>query len=227
MKNQEISVIIASCDKYNFLWNDFQRLFTKYWQLDTTNILVSETKKINQKDIISHNCNSQSWGERLLSALEYVDTEYTFLILEDYFFHSEITDDLISWHTNFLKEVDGNKIMIADTSKHYMLNHIDDTLYKFSDTSNYLTSLQPAIWKTEWLRSVTDKNFNPWQFEINGTDRIKGRDNKVYINMQKDPIYYNVIRKTKYIPETYGTLKWDEFKVKENLIELESYINTL
>ena len=35
--------------------------------------------------------------------------------------------------------------------------------------------------------------------------------------MCEAPIYYNVIRKRKYIPETWGPIKWEEFKEKEQL----------
>ena len=69
---------------------------------------------------------------------------------------------MITWHTNYLDEVKGNKILIAEPSpRAYSLNHIEDSLYKFSDNSNYLTSLQPGIWRTDWLRSIINENYDP------------------------------------------------------------------
>jgi hypothetical protein len=53
---------------------------------------------------------------------------------------------------------------------------------------------------------------NPWQFEIDGTNMIKGQNNKIYIKHTED-IYFNVVNKGKIIP------RWNLFKKIENLQE--------
>ena len=82
----------------------------------------------------------------------------------------------------------------------------------------------PSVWKTDFLKQALRDEDDPWIFETIGTDRIKGQDNKVYIHMRNDPIFYNVIRKRKYIPEQWGKIKWTDFVEKEGLEDITPHL---
>jgi hypothetical protein len=214
------------------LWKDYEKLFNKYWLLDTHNVVIGETKssKTNNFDFITPgllrgNSGKDLWGKRMLCGLEKIKTPYVFVMLIDYYLAHDITQSFIEEQLEFLELNDANKIIIDENApKAYTFGVSSHPYYKFDNYSDYQTSVMPAIWKTEWLRNVIEKNDDPWIFETVGTDRIKGQDNKVYLNMREAPIYYNVIRKRKYIPEQWGKVKWTDFVEKEGLEDITPYL---
>jgi hypothetical protein len=225
MKHKEISTLTCSYDTYHFLWQDYDKLFRKYWKLNTHNIAVGETISYNSDQfnfltpgMMRSETGKDLWGKRMLHALEHVTTPYVFVLLIDYYFIHDLTKEFIEQQVEFLNLNKANKVIIDENSpRAYTFCDSVHPYYKFDNYSDYQTSLMPAIWKTDWLRSVINENDDPWIFETDGTDKIKGQDNHVYLHMCEAPIYYNVIRKRKYIPETWGPIKWEEFKEREQL----------
>ena len=49
MTHNKISTLTCSYDPYNFLFQDYDKLFRKYWKLDTHNILVGDPSTTLQK----------------------------------------------------------------------------------------------------------------------------------------------------------------------------------
>ena len=234
MEHSQISTLTCFYDSYSFLWEDYKKLFNKYWLLNTHNVVVGETKlfKADNFDFITpgllrDDFGKDLWGERMLCGLEKIKTPYVFSMLIDYYFVHDITQDFIEEQIEFLELNNGNKVMIdVHTPRAYRFETSVHPYYKFDKYSDYQTSLMPAIWKTDWLKSVIKSEDTPWTFEVDGTARMKGQDNKVYLNMREVPIIYNVIRKAKYLQETSGPIKWTEFKEKENLGDYSKYLES-
>ena len=235
MKHSEISTLTCSYDSYSFLWQDYKKLFNKYWLLNTHNVVIGETKSFQADNfdfitpgILRGDSGKDLWGERMLLGLEKIKTLYVFVMLIDYYFVYSITSDFIEEQIEFLELNGANKVIIDENApKAYTFEVSSPPYYKFNNYSNYQTSLMPSIWKTEWLKSIIKKNDNPWVFETTGTERIKGQDNKVYLNMRKAPIFYNIIRRGKNIPETWGPIRWSEFKEKEQLGDYSDHLEKI
>jgi|688.fasta_scaffold578388_2 hypothetical protein len=60
-----ITVLIGSCDKYSYLWDNFDFLFKKYCELNTKKILVSETLVFN------NNLPTNEHNKNINNALKY------------------------------------------------------------------------------------------------------------------------------------------------------------
>ena len=167
-----ISVLIGTCDAYSPLWKNFDILFQKYWQLPTKNILVSETEVFSNNHYQTVTPGKKPWGERVLESLELIDTEYVFFILDDYYLTESFTQEFIDDHIKILEKHNAVKIMtdIDYGEPIYYLDHIQDDLYKFKMSSDYLNSVQPAIWKTDYLKQVLKPEYSPWNFEIEGNE---------------------------------------------------------
>tara|TARA_Y100000310_G_scaffold330269_1_gene401631 strand:+ start:6457 stop:7176 length:720 start_codon:yes stop_codon:yes gene_type:complete len=223
--NISISTLTCSYDSYSFLWEDYKKLFDKYWLLDTHNVVVGETQSLSADNFefltpgsLRDDKGVDLWGERMLLGLDKIKTPYVFVMLIDFYFVHDITQDFIEEQIEFLELNNGNKVIIDEHApRAYRFETSVHPYYKFDNYSDYQTSLMPAVWKTDWLKSVIKSTDTPWIFEVDGTARIKGRDNKVYLNMREAPIFYNVIRRAKNIPETWGPVRWSEFKEKEQL----------
>lgn len=209
-----VSVLIGTCDSYSPLWKNFDILFQRYWQLKTKNYLVSETL-IYDNDLYKTIIPGQlQWGERMLKALEEIDTEYTFFILDDYYLTEPFTEEFIQNHIKILEQYGADKIMmdIDYGEPVYYLEHITDDLYKFKNHSDYLNSVQPAIWKTEYLKTVMKPEYSPWNFEIEGNVFTKTLDPLILLKKRDEHMYFNFVRIGGRISEG-----WEEVYIKEGL----------
>ena len=213
MKNN-ITLLIGTCDKYSYLWDNFVTLCNRYWRVNCDKVFAGETLQVKHKGYYTSMCGKTSWTNIIKKTIKNIKTEYVFFILDDYYFNQPIDEQFISNGINFLKNIDdANKLIYTSAfCEYYNVHHINEKYFKMLDNSDYLTTTQPAIWKTSFLDECLHDNMNPWQFEIDGTNMIKGRNNKIYINHTED-IYFNVVNKGKIIP------RWNLFKKIENLQE--------
>lgn len=192
----ELTVLIGSCDKYVFLWKNFDILFRKYWQLTTKNILVSETKIFDNNNYITVTPGNIPWGSRILEALKQVDTEYVFFILDDYYLTEQFTEEFINENINILKQFNARKILIdiIYSEPIYSLIHLKENLYKFHMHSLYLNSVQPAIWETAYLKQVLSPTYSPWDFELIGNDVAKTHNPNIILNARPKHMYCNLVQ---------------------------------
>jgi len=220
IRNLDLTVIIGTCDAYSPLWDNFVTLFDRYWQAPCEKIFVSENKYKKYKGYEFHLPGADKWSNRILSGLNNINTEYTVVILEDYYFIEKITKEEIEFHINFIEEFGANKVMMDYRCPNLTLakerSYRSRAFCRLSARSNYLTSLQPSIWKTSHLISCMHKNWSPWDFEVEGTRKISGTENKTYLMLRNKKPYWNAVRKGMIISSG-----WPDIKKKEQLKEIE------
>ena len=219
MKNK-LTVIIGSCDTYNPHWKNFNILYKKYWNLETRNIFVGETIPFpyeNFENILPG--LNHPWGFRILEALKEVKTEYVCLMLEDYYLTETISEQFINEHINILEKYSAQKIMfdVLNFPCFYTLKQIENDLFLFDKTSEYLNSIQPAIWKTDYLKQVLFPHYSPWNFEVEGNSFSSTLNPTILIKTRKQQIYFNFCRKGGYLSEG-----WKELLIKEDIIKKEN-----
>ena len=226
-----ISTVMCTYDTYDFLWPNYVKLWNKYWEPDTHNIIIGETisHTENNFDYITpgkiRNNGKDLWGTRMKIALDRVETDYVFMMLIDFYLWEIITNQYVEEQINFLNNNSGNKVVMDEISRAYKLRHFNGNYYKFENHSDYQLTLMPSIWRTDFLKQSLRDDDDPWIFEVHGTSRIKGKDNGVYIHKRDESIIYNVIRKRKYIPEVWGSIKWTDFVEREGLEDITPYLS--
>lgn len=209
-----LTLLVGTCDDYSFLWKNFIKLCNKYWEPECKKMIVSEELKhdYHSYEFITPG-NNINWSDRMIHAINQIKTDFIFFVLEDYFLKEKISNQSIIESINFLEKENANKLVFTTIPfGFYKLFHIKDDLYKMQDDSDYLTSVQPAIWRKSFLLKCLQKNWNPWEFEIYGTNLIRNQDNKIYLKYKIDSIYFNAVRKGKIMSEG-----WEEFYKKEEL----------
>lgn len=209
-----ISVLIGSCDAYSPLWRNFDILFRRYWKLPTINYLVSETETYNNDYYTTLTPGRLPWGQRILYALESINTEYVFFILDDYYLTEPFTQEFIDEHIKLLELYKAQKIMtdIDYGEPIYYLERINEDLYKFKMISDYLNSIQPSIWKTDYLRKVLKPEYSPWDFEVAGNEYSKTLNPTILLKARPEHMYFNFVRIGGRISEG-----WEQLYKKENL----------
>lgn len=217
----DISVLIVAYDSYNAIWSNFFTLYKRHWGVKCDTIFISN-------HITPHACDIDNitfiqtpyiaWSDKVIDALQYINTEYVFFILDDYLLLETLTHEEIELHVNFMKQYAANKVMLDYKCPHLTLIPNDTfngrKVYRLSENSNYLTSMQPSIWRTTYLKNVIQPNWNAWQFEIEGTSAIRGNEYDTYLLLRDKKPYFNAIVKGKKVLSG-----WHELKSKEHLTE--------
>ena len=214
MKN-DVTLLIGTCDRYSFLWDNFVSLCNKYWNVNCDKMFAGETLQVKHKGYYTVLCGNKSWTDIIKESLHHIKTEYVFFILDDYYFSQSISENFIKTGIDFMIENNANKLSFSTAfCEYYTVNHIKEKYFKMDDCSEYLTNTQPALWKKSFLDECLVSGMNPWQFEIDGNNIRKNKDNKIYIH-HMDDIYFNVVNKGRVIP------KWNLFKKIEGLSEFK------
>ena len=176
MYENDVSLIFCSCDAFSDLWENFFRLFDKYWhEFDGQIILNTETEKFQYGNLLISeplNCSDAlSWEDRLKLALDRVKTPYVLIFLEDYYLKNPVDnarflDALAYMNTSeevkaitFLNEPGGFKpseLAGFQVRKHF---------------SQYKVTGHITLWRKDYLMRILRGGESAWNFEVNGTVR--------------------------------------------------------
>lgn len=189
----DCSVIISSCDKFEFCWEGWYRTFLKYWNfnLDWPIYFVNESKKFPyQHDRIQQITTGDiGFCERLQAVVGEINTDYILFMLEEQWLIDYVDDRLFTdlYESMWSYDMAGLKVQTA-TPQYYELEKSDIEL----NCQNFLKvtggpwvfSHQAAFWERElFLNLMTPENPKPQMNEILGTEILKTRfpEKSVYL----------------------------------------------
>lgn len=210
----KIATMIGSCDDYCFLWKNFDTLFKKYCFFDTKKYLVTEDIKNFSTDYQIISPGKLPWGARLLTCLNQIEEDYVFFILDDYYFNTIIDQTFIDNQIECMEKYSADKIIFhpGDDLWWATLHSLEEDLSLFDLRSQYLNSVQPAIWRVDYLKKALLPIYNPWEFELNGNNHSASLNPKILLRKLPKPMYFNLVRKGKVFSK--GAV---EFLKSENL----------
>lgn len=203
MNNNDISLLVSSCDKYSDLWPLFFEFFCKNWSdcpfdkyILTNNIkeIKSDFKPINVGEDIS-------WSDNLLFALDKINTPYIFIFLDDVLINkkvdnlllSEILDDFEYNNGQYLKFLSQPKSNYNANSSYFMSLPIG---------SQYRATAVFALWKVETLKKILRSGENAWEFEEFGSIRSDVFDN-FYVTKENFFAYVHTVVRGKFLKSAY------------------------
>lgn len=135
---------------------------------------------------------SESWSRYLVDYLSKVQDDFIIFGLDDYLLSNPI--DLESYRELLDYMMDDYSIGAAKLgiSPGYRKNDYDileDHVYMLKREANYSATTQLCIWRRHFLIDVLSRVRTPWQFELVGSDYIKGTGAKI-IGSLKMPLRY-------------------------------------
>lgn len=184
--NENVTLVVSSCDKYSDAWYPHFELLKKYWPQHPEKIaLITETKQYNCDDLNIKTYNypeSCTWSERLYRTLESIDTKYIIFILEDIFLLDYVKQEKIDQCINWMDENDDIAVCRLHGSDDNRLKKTElyGDFYIAGPDVGFRLDAQVALWNRETLMSFIDLKETPWEFERKGTERIKDTD-KVFL----------------------------------------------
>jgi len=170
-------ILVSSTDSYSDTWEPFFTLLEKNIDniTDYRIFLLSDTKSYNGHSFVnniqvSNNNEVLSWSERVLRALDRLDSEIVFLLFDDYFLMSKLNEDKFK---RFYNIICNNKnianLRLIHEKKSFPSSYDDLNIVK--NLIGYKNSLMPGFWRKEDLINIMQIGESPWQFELLGTIR--------------------------------------------------------
>ena len=180
MKINEIPVILHSMDSYSKFWNPWYHLFNLHCKNHGPIIFLSEEKEPDFVNDVTHiKTGKGEWGERLLIALEQIESEFVFYMQEDFWCIKdfELTDNILE----MFEEYKMDQLHIKENINLIKTIKIKDNLLKFTQDSEYTQNHQFGLWRKSKLKDNVLPNENPWENEINGSIRLNKNPHNIYL----------------------------------------------
>lgn len=179
MAEEDVAVLVLSCDKYSDIWPVFYDFFFKYWPecpfkiYNASNHLSSTHPRV----INIHSGLNSDWSTETKAILEQINEKYVIIILEDYFIYNPVDTPKLLDSLKIMKKYNALFLKLgcfpvshASLWKYDKL-HDAPFIGKIKNAQQYRVNLQLGAWNKELLHSLLKNGESPWQFEINGSKR--------------------------------------------------------
>jgi len=213
------NVLISSHSKANDIWHITNYFLKKYWKEklkvflgangeDKSEFAPKDWRYINNGEDIS-------FSKSLMSYLESIDDEYFILMLDDFIILKQIDNGKIKKAFEFIKSNNGVYLRLVPNPKGDL--KIDNDFSKIDVKSSvpYVTSLQMAIWKKDFLIKLLSYDFSPWEFEVKAgkTKESLSNGDGFYVTNYDFISYTHFVEKGKFYPFLKDILKKEEISL--------------
>ena len=196
MKENDVTILVNSCDKYEDAWEPFFRLLKIQWPDCPYEIVLSTETKTYECDFFNVktiNCDKNlSWSSRLKYTLNQIDTEFVLFFLEDFFLLEPVQTDILNVALAKLKAI--NNICVFEFPS------VEPNYHKSSNSNNkkcfclvdrykpYRTKVMISLWRKSDFQKLLFENENPWQCEKETSIRSMAYNKKVF----KQEYHYSI-----------------------------------
>lgn len=236
MKDNNLALLVLSCDAYKDLWQPYIKLYDKYWPNSQLNsYFCSDTLGINHPAFIDIPAGKPlEWSARLLHAVNQIKEEYLLLVLDDYYIIRPVQEDKL------LQSVEVMQKTGAVYCRVYPCPAPTADLPGFPDYgivekgAAYRTSTQATIWKTSVLREFIIPTESVWDFELKGSIRsneidapfigLKLINNNPKLDEENYPYHYlcTAVYKRKWMREAVELAKKEGLVLNTDFIKIEN-----
>lgn len=175
----ELTVVVNSCDTYSDVWDLFFTAFQTQWKDCPYNIVLNtQNMKYSFKNlpITVHNHHMRKgqkdqWGKRYRETLETISTTYVLPILDDFVFTEPVKNpELIEEIVKFMDENSNVTVVYLDAFPKWCFTLEESKeLPKFGkmpQVCSYKLSTGTAVWRRERLISLIKDFETPWEWEM-------------------------------------------------------------
>jgi len=203
--NNDLGILILSCDKFCDLWKPYFSLFWKYYD-GPSQVYLGSNSVIFQGDNINtiYSGEDIDWSTSCRNILKQIPNKYILLLLEDIFITSKIDTDRITQHLQYMKENKVKHIHLVPTPKpdKWIMNR---EIGVYEKGAPYRVNVV-GYWDKEYLLRLLLDGESPWDFEIKGSYRTVYDDG--FYCLQK-PLFstLHVLEKGRWLPEAVNYSK--------------------
>lgn len=171
MLNENLTLLIMSCDNFSDLWDGQINQLKKFWREHPKEVILVSDKKTSKKyegiKIIYPDIEME-WSERLNWALQKIKTDYIFFTLDDYFLIDNVYNEVINKYVELMEKENYDYIRLKKIRKKKSGELIKNyyKLRKLNLDINYAISLYAGIWRKDFFEYCSLKHKNAWQLEV-------------------------------------------------------------
>ena len=223
--DDNLTVLVTSCDAYRDVETPFLRLFRKYWSdCPFEVILVSETERevtgdSSFFDRVIATGFGKNWCQMLVEALENITTPYVLMLMNDYFLDMSVDTDTIRKRLAQAIEFDAANLRL-NPNPSGKTRWRDTDLLEYPKNTAYCVTCQTGIWNCKYLLDLAKKNKSAWEFERYGSFMVGDEKRPLLVTPEKEFPFVDAVHK--------GC--WEKFGVevcKNNGIELDFSVRGL
>lgn len=219
---KKYSILVNSCDEYKDAWPMFFYILRETWDDELPAVFLNtESENYVDGNIDVHVLNSKSihWGERLIEAVEKIDSEYILFMLEDFYYEEPIK---VSEIERCIRLLDANRKVLSiqlvpagEIAKIdcKQMEEVAPGIVKRNIKGAYTIIAGPTLWRRSELLKLTKPKDTPWGWEAFGSCRLRlyGKEVWAWKNWINDPIFVYDIKHGGAIHRG----KWVGYKMRE------------
>ena len=179
-------ILINSCDAYLDVLEIQLEILKKNGFIGESKFDVfinTETKIIKslEKNIIFHKNGNNEWGERFIASLKKIDSDYVFILYDDYYPECEFNREKFFNLLDILQLEDWDCCYLTPVIKPTKGDiFLKDGVFKINKNRPFKLNTTAAIWKKNSLLSVFYKGDDPWSWEAFGGYRKSAKQLKIF-----------------------------------------------
>jgi hypothetical protein len=179
MKEEDVAVLVMSCDAYADIWPAFYGFFFKYWN-DCPFTIYNAANHLNfshPRVVNLHAGHDLDWSSVRKSVLKQIKEKYVILFLEDYFILQPVDMETLNKSIECMKKYDALFLKLAcfpssyNSLWEYDIIKEDPFIGKIKSGEKYRIHTQIGIWNKEMLFNLLKEGESIWDFEIAGSKR--------------------------------------------------------
>jgi len=212
VSQNDLSILICSCDEYADIWPQFFFFIKKHWpDCPWPLYLMTNHKNWDYPGLTVVNVGHAPWGTRFLNAVNALKTKYALIFMEDYLLLETPDESFIRQALDFMRdeEISYLRLYPVPGPDRIIKRLRDIDIGEINRGSDYRVSLQAAIWDVDYIKRLARPKDSPWDFEISGTERS---------NRMKDKLC-SVSAETRY-PISYYCTAVDKGRWKKGAVKL-------
>jgi len=170
--SEKICIIYMSCDKFSDLWIEYFKLFRHYWPECPFKVYaLTNTDGPSIEDVENIQVGEDvSWSDNLLKALDQVDCQYVFLLLDDFFIIDQVPHEWVMRKMEWAIDNEVNCLRLNSRNPK-PASWLECGVGLIPKGALYRTSTICPLWNKEVLRKTLKSGESAWQFELDGSVR--------------------------------------------------------
>lgn len=218
---QKMEVVVLTSNAYLHCLPPFAYLFNKFWSINQPVKVARYEHRprhlpTNFSNFAIGNQADYTWSSGLMKYLQYHNGELILLMLEDYFLDSSAHQPNIKMAWDYmLQHSEVAKIDLTNDRLKVAHSDYDAIFIQSANDAPFLTSLQAAIWRKDFLLKALNPDESPWQFEKRGTKRVM-KEKPLILGFRQPPMsYVNAIGGEGGNPSAWDTKKIPQWVMSE------------
>lgn len=199
-KAADFTIMLCSCDAYEDLWDPFFTLLERYWpEAKNYPFILNTESKVYQREGWNIQCfelfgnrPNVSYGTRMIRHLDKIETEFVFIMLEDFFFRSPVDQSKVDYYVNAIRtHKDIACFNFSCMEQPGLPSKEFEGFQELYPICHYRLNLQAAIWRVKDMRKYWKPGANPWTWETYATRKTYCPKKKFYFYQENKNVLFD------------------------------------